>query len=146
MLGAKYFGIRQEYVCVGNGAAELIKSLMRCITGDVGVVYPTFEEYPNRLEPERIVAYVPENADFAYTAADLTAFFGSRRIEALLLINPDNPSGNYIPKNEVLELAVWCAGRESDLWSTNRSSISPKIMPPILCCATRRSKRIPSWS
>lgn len=111
MLGAKYFGIRQEYVCVGNGAAELIKSLMRCITGDVGVVYPTFEEYPNRLEPERIVAYVPENADFAYTVADLTAFFGSRRIEALLLINPDNPSGNYIPKNEVLELAVWCAGR-----------------------------------
>ena len=28
LLAGKYFGIRQDYVVVGNGAAELIKSLM----------------------------------------------------------------------------------------------------------------------
>lgn len=111
MLGAKYFGIRQEYVCVGNGAAELIKSLMGSISGEVGVVYPTFEEYPNRMESERIVAYLPDNPDFAYSIRDLQIFFGRRRIEALLLINPDNPSGNFIPKKDVLELAAWCSDR-----------------------------------
>lgn len=34
LLGGKYFGIRQKYIVVGNGAAELIKSLMEaCATG-----------------------------------------------------------------------------------------------------------------
>ncbi len=28
LLAAKYFGISQEYICIGNGAAELIKALM----------------------------------------------------------------------------------------------------------------------
>ncbi len=115
MLGAKYFGIRQEYVCVGNGAAELIKSLMERFTGKLGVVYPTFEEYPNRTEADRLVPFVPDHPDFAYSAADLKSFFGSRRIEALLLINPDNPSGNFIPKDEVLELAAWCSARGTRL-------------------------------
>lgn len=44
MLAGKYFGVRQDYICVGNGAAELIKSLMERIRGRLGVVYPTFEE------------------------------------------------------------------------------------------------------
>lgn len=49
LLAGKYFGIRQENIVVGNGAAELIKSLMGMTEGKVGVTYPTFEEYPNRL-------------------------------------------------------------------------------------------------
>ena len=53
LLGAKYFGLSQPYVCVGNGAAELIKSLMGSIEGPVGVVYPTFEEYPQPPERRR---------------------------------------------------------------------------------------------
>lgn len=48
LLIGKYFGIKQEYACVGNGAAELIKSLMESVEGNIGVVFPTFEEYPNR--------------------------------------------------------------------------------------------------
>ena len=49
LLAGKYFGIRQQYVVVGNGAAELIKSMMEHVEGRIGVVYPTFEEYPHRL-------------------------------------------------------------------------------------------------
>ena len=48
LLAGKYLGIRQSYIVVGNGAAELIKSLMGMINGKIGVVYPTFMEYPNR--------------------------------------------------------------------------------------------------
>lgn len=108
MLAAKYFGIRQEYVCVGNGAAELIKSLMECTEGNIGVVYPTFEEYPNRKEKQHIVSYNPDNADFSYTADNLMQYFTDKKLQALLLVNPDNPSGNFIPKADVLRLAVWC--------------------------------------
>ncbi|WP_300886831.1 aminotransferase class I/II-fold pyridoxal phosphate-dependent enzyme [uncultured Alistipes sp.] len=111
LLGAKYFGLSQPYVCVGNGAAELIKSLMGSIEGPVGVVYPTFEEYPNRRSAAGVVPYVPQNPDFAYTADDLMRYYADRPVEALLLINPDNPSGNFIARADVLRLAEWCAGR-----------------------------------
>lgn len=110
-LAGKYFGIRQEFVLVGNGAAELIKSLMTSIEGKIGVVFPTFEEYPNRIDRSVLVSFIPENTDLKYNVEDLIMFFGDKDISYLLLINPDNPSGNFIHKNEVLKLAEWCHER-----------------------------------
>lgn len=111
LLAGKYFGVSNQYIIVGNGAAELIKSLMELFMDEdckVGVVYPTFEEYPHRLTKDAIVPFYPEDPDLHYSADDLKAFYVSRDIKALLLINPDNPSGNFISKDDVLSLAVWC--------------------------------------
>lgn len=111
LLAGKYFGIKQKFVVVGNGAAELIKVVMEEHTRDkVGVIYPTFDEYPNRLHPEQIVAYIPQNTNFTYAADDLMDFYADKSISLLLLINPDNPSGNFISKQDVLRLASWCEG------------------------------------
>ena len=108
LLAGKYFGVSQQYVVVGNGAAELIKSYIeKHVDGNIGIVYPTFEEYPNRAVADRIVRYVPQNADFAYTAADVQTYFSDKEISTLLLINPDNPSGNFIPMADLLPLVEW---------------------------------------
>lgn len=112
LLAAKDFGVKQEYILVGNGAAELIKALTSQMLGKVGIVRPTFEEYPNRLMPEQVVAYVPQRPDFRYTADDLMAYFEDKNIWSLVLINPDNPTGNYIPYEDCLRLAQWCKERE----------------------------------
>ena len=112
MLAAKYFGIKQEYACVGNGATELIKGLMGYLDGTLGVIFPTFEEYPNRKDESKIIPYFPDNADFAYTADDLMRHYSDKTVEALLLVNPDNPSGNFIPKSDVLKLIDWCEHRK----------------------------------
>lgn len=111
LLAGKYFGIRQEMAVVGNGAAELIKTLMASLEGKMGVVLPTFEEYPNRIDSSRLVTFAPGNADLRYNASDLMHYFDDKEISTLLLVNPDNPSGNFIPKNEILELAMWCESR-----------------------------------
>ena len=111
LIAAKYFDIRQEYTVVGNGAAELIKSLMERVEGRIGVVYPTFQEYPNRKEQTEIVGFMPNNDDLAYTADDLIRFYADKQLSTLLLINPDNPSGNFIPMVDVLRLATWCKER-----------------------------------
>ena len=111
LLAGKYFGLHHEYVVVGNGAAELIKSLMNGINGKVGITFPTFEEYPNRLEQSCLETYIPNDPDFRYSISDLMRYFGEKNIEMLVLINPDNPSGNYIPKSEVILLADWCGER-----------------------------------
>lgn len=108
LLAAKNFGVHEENIIVGNGAAELIKSMMSFTEGRVGYIRPTFEEYPNRYEKEYSVEYTPDNNDYTYTADDVMKFFGDKEIQSLVLINPDNPSGNYIPKEDLLRLIRWC--------------------------------------
>ena len=101
LLAGRYFNIKQDYVVVGNGAAELIKSLMERETGKTGMIYPTFEEYPHRKNMENIVSFLPKNQD-------LMLFYDDKNINSILLINPDNPSGNFIEVDEILFFLKWC--------------------------------------
>ncbi len=107
LLAGKNFGVHQENILVGNGAAELIKAFMSQQKGKVGFVRPTFEEYPNRYCKEEAVVFVPQNRDFTYTAEDLVDYFADKDITALVVVNPENPSGNYIPKSGLLKLVAW---------------------------------------
>lgn len=107
LLASKNFNVHQENIVVGNGAAELIKSLMEKIEGKVGIVRPTFEEYPNRFDKEKIVAFEPENDDCSYKVEDLIKFYQGKDLQWILLINPDNPSGNFIPKEEMFRFINW---------------------------------------
>lgn len=111
LLASKNFGVKQEYIVVGNGAAELIKAYMENWTGRLGNILPTFEEYPNRLSKENLIQFIPETEGFTYSASDIKEFFANKSIDTLLLINPDNPSGNYIPFSDLLELIGWTKER-----------------------------------
>ena len=108
LIAAKIFGLHASQVIVGNGAADLIKSLMERFTGRLGMAFPTFQEYPNRKAQTDVVPYFVTNDEFRYTAKDLMDFYEDKDIEVLTLINPDNPSGNYIRREDVLKLSEWC--------------------------------------
>ena len=120
LIASKCFGVSEPYIVPGNGAAELIKVLMESMSylvpphprtpvpSKIGFIRPTFEEYPNRYDKDSQVTFVPQSENYRYTADDLMAFFGDKDIQTLMVINPDNPSGNFIPKADVLRLAQWC--------------------------------------
>ena len=108
LLAAKMFGLKVGTVAVGNGAAELIHAWMEILAGKIGFVYPTFEEYPNRIDESRRVVFTPPATNgFRYTARDLIDFFGKNPVSSIILVNPDNPSGNFLPKKDVLKLVSW---------------------------------------
>lgn len=111
LLAARNFGVRQEHILTGNGAAELIKNLMGQLDGKIGFIRPTFEEYPNRWNAEQSVFFEPEDEGLRYTLNDLTEYFEGKGIGTLVLVNPDNPSGNYISKADILCLVTWCKER-----------------------------------
>ena len=92
---------------VGNGAAELIKALMNQLSGKTGFIKPTFEEYPNRYHEEDSVIYMPPNRGFTYRAEDIIDFYAQNKVGSLVLVNPDNPSGNYIPREGIGKLLKW---------------------------------------
>ena len=107
IIASKCFGVSEDYIIPGNGAAELIKALMENMKGKVGTIRPTFEEYPNRLTKEQLVTFVPKDNTYRYSANELMTFFDANPVDTLLIINPDNPSGNFIPKADLLKLCEW---------------------------------------
>ncbi len=115
LLASRNFGIDRECIVVGNGAAELIHVLMDRTDGRLGVIRPTFEEYPNRYNPENTVVFMPGTEDFSYTAGDIIKYFDGSGISSLVIINPDNPTGNYIKADGIKELLEWSAANKIKL-------------------------------
>ena len=110
LLASKYFDIDEKNICVGNGASEIIKSLIEHVLDEnskLGVIIPTFEEYSNRMKIENIIAYDSSITNYQYSANDIIEFFSDKELNMLVLINPDNPSGNYILKEDVSKLVKW---------------------------------------
>ena len=115
LLAVKNFNVLQNHIIVGNGAAELIKALMEKLDGKTGFIWPTFEEYPNRYSKEKSVVYTPLNDDYKYDENDVIEFFSKNPVKNLILINPDNPSGNYISKVGVLKIVEWSKNNNINL-------------------------------
>lgn len=110
LLVAKLFGVHTSEIAVGNGAAEIIQAYMSELKGKVGFVYPTFEEYPNRVCEEQRVIYTPsQESGFRYSADELIAFFSKNTISDLIIVNPDNPSGNFMSQEQLKKLCLWCS-------------------------------------
>ena len=107
LLAGKFFGLPKEMICVGNGAAELIVAIMRRFPENVGIISPGFEEYLNRVGNDNVVSFVPENKALRYSAEDVMAYYQDRNIDMLVLVNPDNPSGNCIGKAGLENMIEW---------------------------------------
>lgn len=105
LMASEMFACDASEIIVGNGATELINALFDFVKGKVGVIFPTFNEYPERIGDANVVPFIPENADYSYDLKDLQKF--SKQVDTLLLINPDNPSGHYLSTDDVHLLASY---------------------------------------
>mgnify|MGYP000149317790 FL=1 len=55
--------------------------------------------------------FLAVEAGYRYTVSDLKTFFEDKGVTSLLLLNPDNPSGNSIPYEDLISLAGWTQER-----------------------------------
>lgn len=113
LLAGKLFNLDQEQIVVTNGAAETIKVLSKVFTGKFGILEPTFYEYIDAIGEDRIVKKTVKTLDYSYGIEALYEL--AEEVENLILINPDNPSGNFIKKQDVLELLVYLKQHNKNL-------------------------------
>lgn len=109
LLVGKMFQIDSDFLLVGNGAAELINTLGRVTTGRVIVSIPAFNEYVRCFAGCEIVSVETAANDYVSRPMDMLA-----RAEAgdtVVLINPDNPSGQFVEKEDILAFAKACGAR-----------------------------------
>lgn len=114
-LASKCWKVKEKYIVPGNGASELINVLLSILKGSFGIIRPTFEEYPNRLHNRQVVTYISHNDNYRYDTDELIDFFTKNPVDNIVLINPDNPTGNFITKRNLLSFVKWCDTHHTNL-------------------------------
>jgi choline kinase/histidinol-phosphate/aromatic aminotransferase/cobyric acid decarboxylase-like protein len=107
LLAAKYFNVEYEYVCVGNGTAEIINRLLCILQGKIGIVYPGTYDCIDIENHKNLVPFTLSPGNPVYTSQDLINYFSSKSISHLFIANPDNFSGNFLQNSELLSLIEW---------------------------------------
>ena len=94
--------VKEDYLCIGNGAAELINCLGKILTGKMAVTSTVFNEYIrcfNRCTFDRLDL---EKNDYRYNINNLKEKL--KKDDVLCIVNPDNPTGAFITKEDMIEL------------------------------------------
>lgn len=102
MCISRFFGIDEDKILVGNGAAELINQLRCILKGKIGVTIPTFNEYVRCFPNNEIIEINTQNNDYKLTKELLLSYID--KVDHLIIINPDNPSGSYLNEKDILDI------------------------------------------
>ena len=103
MNAERIFEVNAKHILVGNGAAELINVLGLSLTGKVAVALPTFNEYVRCFRNCELIKIDNSQWDYSHNLQKLVEY--TKTADCLMVVNPDNPSGYLLSKEEVTTLA-----------------------------------------
>jgi len=108
-LLATYAGIGAEHIVAGAGSDEIIDLLLRLLLepGDEVIAgVPTFDMYrfSTQVCGGKFVA-VRRDPDFSVSVGTLKAAI-TPRTRVIFLTSPNNPSGNTVPRQDILEIVA----------------------------------------
>jgi len=109
-------GIETDHILVGNGSTELIHLLARAYLGhpsdgtrrSVLLLTPTYGEYAGACSldgAEVLQVGACRETGFAWDLDRVAEVISNRRPALVFLCNPNNPTGVYLPPEEVAKLA-----------------------------------------
>jgi histidinol-phosphate aminotransferase len=104
---ARYIGVKEKNISVGNGSMELIKDFCCTFLGksDSTVIpEPTFSEYErySRVFGRAAKQVLPE-VEFKHSAMEIIRAIG-HDTKMIFLCRPNNPTGAAMPEEEVMEV------------------------------------------
>lgn len=106
---ARYFGIKPEHVVCGNGSAGLIHLVPRVFRPNkILVPVPTFTEYAAAGESAGCeVVSLPLKERDGFRIDPIEMAFALKGAGMAFLCNPNDPTGELIPKTVMLEIAQY---------------------------------------
>ncbi len=94
--------INTEYLVIGNGAAELISVLGQILSGQMFLSESVFNEYARCFNNCKLNKFSMAKNNYHYDLKSLEAALKENDI--LCIVNPDNPTGAFIEKDDMLAL------------------------------------------
>ena len=106
MNAERLFGVDENHMLVGNGAAELINALGHVLKGKkVAVNLPAFNEYIRCFKDCEIIEIDNSKFDYSMDVARIKSYID--KADYTVVVNPDNPSGYLLNKEECLDLVKY---------------------------------------
>lgn len=99
---SRFFEVDEKNLLVGNGAAELINGLRYVLNGKIAVPTPTFNEYIRCLPNCDLVRIDLREDNYKITKERLLSYIDE--VNGIVIVNPDNPCGNFLTKEDILEV------------------------------------------
>ena len=96
--------VNPENLLIGNGATELIAHINTTLIDRIAVPIPTFGEYIEKMKDQRdaeLYSLDPARK-YALHPLEYLEWVNKRNLKALLVINPGNPTGQFIPLEEMI--------------------------------------------
>jgi histidinol-phosphate/aromatic aminotransferase/cobyric acid decarboxylase-like protein len=102
---AKVLNVDPERLIIGNGATELITLIKLTLLQRIGVPIPTFGEYIEKMSDQRTAEVYELDPEDRYQLHldDFLNWAHKRDLGCLLVINPGNPTGQFIPLEAMME-------------------------------------------
>lgn len=127
--------VSPEKLIIGNGATELIVLINTTLIDRVAVPIPTFGEYIEKLRDQRDADLYPLDADqrYALRLPEYLEWVRRRNLRSALIINPGNPTGQFLPLDEMVDFLS--AASDLELVIVDESFIDfagdpvPSLMP-----------------
>ena len=100
---ASVLNVKPEYLLLGNGATELITLIGKELIDTIAIPVPTFSEYLEKLrDADSARLYqLPAGNDYRLNLDDFADWIDTEKISSALIINPGNPTGQFIPPEEL---------------------------------------------
>lgn len=97
--------VSPEKLIVGNGATELIVLINTTLIDRIAVPIPTFGEYIEKLRDQRDAELYPLDGDQRYELRlpEYLQWLHRRNLRSALIINPGNPTGQFIQLDEMVD-------------------------------------------
>lgn len=100
---ASVVNVKPEYLLIGNGATELITIIQHQLVQAMGIPIPTFSEYIEKIRDfgkVKLFQLPPEN-DYQLDLDAYAKWINEQGLRTALIINPGNPTGQYIPVDKM---------------------------------------------
>jgi histidinol-phosphate/aromatic aminotransferase/cobyric acid decarboxylase-like protein len=104
---SKAIGVEEHNIFVGNGAIEIIQAVLhRFVKHRLCVVLPTFSSYYEFVRPDTQIFYyaLQKENNFVLDIEQYVRFVRDNKVDSIVLINPNNPNGGYLPKEDLENL------------------------------------------
>lgn len=109
---SKFEQVPENWILCGNGAAELIYAYCQSIGAKRAVeLAPTFSEYSLALEQAgcAVSRYVLSKERNFVLDRDFLTFLDREKPDVVFLCSPNNPTGQTVPRQLLLEILRYCA-------------------------------------
>lgn len=104
--GRLFDGIEEEFLCVGNGAAELINSLGHLLSGNMYVSKSAFNEYVRCFNNCKFNIYDMQEDKYRFNLKKIDE--NIEKNDIICIVNPDNPTGAFIKYDDAISIIDKC--------------------------------------